>query len=126
LRERLAAIGVAFVQWGVERPRLFQLLFEHGPRHHDIRAVNQAAQAVWLESQAQVAEAIRSGLIRSSVDAGVYTQLLWATLHGIVWLATTELIHGAIIDNGAIDAKERAELLAKSLVSLVFAQTTAG
>lgn len=119
LRERLARIGVAFVRWGVERPKTYQLIFEHGPRHHDIPAVDAASQRIWQDSQRQVAQALDSGLIRRDVDPGVYTQLLWATLHGIIWLATTEKVHGAVIASSADTAEERAVILAKSLVAMV-------
>lgn len=119
LRERLRVRATWFVRWGLEHPNTYRLIFEQAPRTQDIGAVAATAREVWRRHQELIAEALSCGLIRHDVDPSVCAQLWWATLHGIVWFATAIRFESAIFPKDDAGARERAELLAESFVTMM-------
>jgi AcrR family transcriptional regulator len=87
-RERLVALGRAYITFGLHNPEYYQLMFmqradflmqcrvgEDHPRIETLKGLQQAVQ-----------EAINAGALRPG-DAESYSDALWAAVHGIVALA---------------------------------------
>lgn len=119
LRERLRMRAIWFVRWGVEHPNTYRLVFEQAPRTPDIGAVAATAREIWRRHQELMTEAIDRGLMRCEVDPSVNAHLWWATLHGIVWFATTIRFESTIFPRDEAGASERAEMLAESFVTMM-------
>ncbi|MGH8778759.1 TetR/AcrR family transcriptional regulator [Paraburkholderia sp.] len=92
--ERLKAIGRAYVAFGVAHPETYRLIFMEDPSYTDAAFVGVAADAesgdaalrLMVDSIEQMKAA---GRLPASVDAAVWTEAFWATLHGIVALRLT-------------------------------------
>ncbi|MBV8261455.1 MAG: TetR/AcrR family transcriptional regulator [Paraburkholderia sp.] len=118
-RERLHAIAHAYVAYGCDHPRTYELIFmahkERGPRAMRQRALPDAAGAPEEPAKpacgAQLLAATLSGLEQPGgmhADCGLLAQALWAMLHGVVMLTLApngfeRAAHGPVID-AALDA----------------------
>lgn len=77
--EELAAVGVAYVRFALERPALFRVMFgEPCNRDHDERAA--ATEAVTLYVRAIVERVFPRG------DPGALATAIWALVHGLAFL----------------------------------------
>jgi AcrR family transcriptional regulator len=93
--ERLKAIWRAYVAFGVEHQQTYRLIFMEDPTYVGA-AFESAAQAGDDAGEAAfrlVADALdemkAQGRLPASADSNVWTEALWATMHGIVALRLT-------------------------------------
>jgi AcrR family transcriptional regulator len=93
--ERLKAIWRAYVAFGVEHQQTYRLIFMEDPTYVGA-AFESAAQAGDDAGEAAfrlVADALdemkAQGRLPASADSDVWTEALWATMHGIVALRLT-------------------------------------
>ena len=82
----LAAIAGAYVRFGLERPRLYELMFVGPPsiKFASGAATPAPASAAFAIVAAAVAEA---GVTAARIDT--VTEVVWASLHGLVTLSIT-------------------------------------
>ena len=122
-RERLHAIAHAYLSYGCEHPRTYELIFmahkergrHAGPRAMRQREVPDATGApeepARLACGAHLFAATLSGLAQAGgthADCGLLAQALWAMLHGLVMLTLApggfeRAAHGPVIE-AALDA----------------------
>jgi len=122
-RERLHAIAHAYVAYGCDHPRTYELIFmvhkergaHAGPRAMRRRALPEATGAPEEPAKpvcgAQFFSAALSGVMQAGgirADCGLLAQALWAMLHGVVMLTLAphgleRAAHGPMID-AALDA----------------------
>jgi AcrR family transcriptional regulator len=82
----LTALAHAYVRFGLDRPRLYEVMFVGAPAiAFAVDDTPRPAQAAFALFAAAVAE---SGLERSKVDTA--TEVVWAALHGLVMLSITQ------------------------------------
>jgi AcrR family transcriptional regulator len=93
--ERLKAIWRAYVAFGIEHQQTYRLIFMEDPTYVGA-AFESAAQAGDDTGEATfrlVADALdemkSQGRLPASADSDVWTEALWATMHGIVALRLT-------------------------------------
>ena len=87
-RERLAALGHAYIEFGLKNPVYYQLMFM---KRHDMMFESRTEEkAQMIDSfgvlQQAVEEAMRAGIIRRG-DAETTATVIWAVVHGITSLA---------------------------------------
>ena len=88
--ERLAAMGRAYIDFGLQNPAYYQLMFM---QRGDFLMAQRAGECEpridsFSVLQQAVRDAINAGAMRSG-DAAPYADALWALVHGIVAMATT-------------------------------------
>jgi len=115
LRRRVAA----YLDWGIEHPGMYRLMFEH-PAEKPVDAARAAARARWLDRDREllahvfedVPEEYRSAL--EVVDAG-----LWGTAHGLVSLIISGRMFGQLGRAIGVDeAKARAQRIIEGILVL--------
>jgi len=115
LRRRVAA----YLDWGIEHPGMYRLMFEH-PAEKPIDAVRAAARSRWLDRDREllgqifetVPEEHRSAL--EVVDTG-----LWGIAHGLVSLIISGRMFGPLGRAIGIDeAKARAQRIIEGILVL--------
>src|SRR5215212_2372121 len=87
---RLAALGRAYIDFGIQNPAYYQLMFM---QRGDFLMGNRAGECEpRIDSfgvlQQAVRDAINAGALRTG-DAAPYADALWALVHGIVAMAIT-------------------------------------
>jgi AcrR family transcriptional regulator len=91
--ERLRRAGSAYVEFAVENPQHYRLMFmtQRPPiEDEDTSGVNDPSRNAYAFLRATVAEAIDKGLFRPELtDANLVAQTIWAALHGTVALQIT-------------------------------------
>ena len=88
--ERLAAMGRAYIDFGLQNPAYYQLMFM---QRGDFLMAQRAGECEpridsFSVLQQAVRDAINAGAMRSG-DAAPYADALWALVHGIVAMAIT-------------------------------------
>lgn len=109
--DQLAALGRAYLQFGIDHPALFDLMF----RPHQLRVDDAALRAAKAESFSvleHVAAAAQGRALNRGSAAGQQALLAWALVHGLVVL----LRNGALQDATGIHSGREATELAQSLV----------
>jgi AcrR family transcriptional regulator len=86
--ERIIALGRAYLAFGLQNPVYYQLMFMQRVDFltHEQADKGQPRLATFLVLQQAVQQAIDAGVLRSG-DAEVYSDVLWAVVHGMVSLA---------------------------------------
>ena len=86
LADDVAGLGVMYIQWALDNPRLFELMF--GPQ---VAGISTSADLDAAASQAMtplatgVAQAIEAGIFREA-DPTTIVASLWAQVHGLTLL----------------------------------------
>ena len=86
--ERLIELGRAYVNFGLQNPMYYQLMFVQRTdflMHHQA-GENQPRIAAFRVLQQTVQQAIDAGILKSG-DAESYSDVLWALVHGMTSLA---------------------------------------
>jgi len=114
--EQLAGVAVAYVQFALERPALFRMMFgEPCDRDNDERVAATAAVSLYVRAIVE--------RIFPDADAGALATALWALVHGLAFLhldgkldATTPSVMAARVTAAiqALLAATRPPLLAES------------
>lgn len=77
--EQLASVAIAYVQFALERPALFRIMFaEPCDRDNDERAATTAAVALYVR---EIVERVFPG-----ADAEALATAIWALVHGLAFL----------------------------------------
>ncbi|MEJ2205008.1 MAG: TetR/AcrR family transcriptional regulator [Gemmatimonadota bacterium] len=87
--ERIHRLGEAYVEFGLENPKHYQLMFMAAHRHdHSTGPVKgDPGEDAYAFLRQTVAEAIDGGRFRPEFDdADQVAQMLWAALHGLISL----------------------------------------
>jgi len=97
-RERLLALGRAYIRFGVEETDAYRLMFSlaqpNPSRHPDLR---EAELRAWRPLRAAIGAAIDAGLLAGDPD--VLASLFWSSVHGLVSLhVAAKLVHGVDVD----------------------------
>jgi AcrR family transcriptional regulator len=91
--ERLRRAGSAYVEFAVENPQHYRLMFmtQRPPiEDEDTSGANDPSRNAYAFLRATVAEAIDKGRFRPELtDANLIAQTIWAALHGTVALQIT-------------------------------------
>ncbi len=105
----LTAIASAYVRFGLERPRLYELMFVEPPViAFAVADTPRPAQAAFASFATAVAE---SGLGPTQVDTA--TEVVWAALHGLVMLSITKRLRP-----GRAAHRARLEQLTAAIVAI--------
>jgi AcrR family transcriptional regulator len=109
--DRLAALGRAYIDFGLANPALFDLMFRPVELHPDDPALRQA------QSEAISILGAAAGDLEPSADGSLnprsWTLLSWALVHGLVVL----IRNGALHDEARPDDAAAAAALARSLTT---------
>jgi len=92
--ERLSRLGEAYVQFAIDEPDAYRLMFElKQPPAARSAEVCDAEDGGWLPIRETIGDAVNAGLLEG--DANELAHLFWAGLHGIVSLHLAgKLNHG--------------------------------
>lgn len=83
--ERLSRLGSAYVQFALDEPDAYRLMFElKQPADAATAALREAEHRGWAPLRDAVGEAVAAGLLQGGSDQ--LAHLLWAGLHGVVSL----------------------------------------
>jgi AcrR family transcriptional regulator len=108
-QQQLAALGRAYIDFGLSQPALFELMFAPGELHADdpelIAAQQQAIGSL------TVAVSRLAGIDTTPPDTPKLALISWALVHGLVVLARDGALQGAPLTH-ATDATELAHSLA--------------
>ncbi len=106
LRRRVAA----YLDWGIEHPGMYRLMFEH-PAENPVDPARIAVRARWLDRDRELLSAVFEGVPeehRSALD--VVDDGLWGVAHGLVSLIISGRLFGPLGRAIGIDeAKARAQ-----------------
>ncbi len=82
---RLVALGDAYVQFALEEPHAYRIMFEldQTPASHD-QELRCAEANAWNELRDSVVYAVRAGVVAG--DPNLLAHCYWAALHGVVSL----------------------------------------
>jgi len=115
LRRRVAA----YLDWGIEHPGMYRLMFEH-PAEKPVDAARAAARSRWLDRDRELLAKVFETLpeehrsVLEVVDAG-----LWGTAHGLVSLIISGRMFGQLGRAIGIDeAKARAQHIIEGILVL--------
>lgn len=81
---RLQALGEAYVEFAMEHPARYQLMFRSSQTDADMPLLSDAAQAAWAALAIAVAATRGTEPARDSSDP--HAALAWATVHGLALL----------------------------------------
>ena len=97
-RERLACLGAAYVQFAIDEPDAYRLMFElKPPPEVGSDAMSRAEERTWLPLRDSIVAAVDAGLLAH--DPEQLAHLFWAALHGIVSLHLAgKLTHGLSLE----------------------------
>lgn len=114
--ERLRQGAHAYLDWGLQNPGMYRLMFEWGYLGDISPESVFARRASWRRSRSLIEFGVSQGTFRRDLDSAVAADLMWATCHGLTSLA----ISGRMFGNpGTVDAtvvRERSAALADALV----------
>lgn len=96
--QRLSLLGDAYVQFAIDEPDAYRLMFElkpsEAPRSDKLL---EAAERAWAPIREAAGSAVEAGVLRG--DAHELAHLLWAGLHGVVSLHLAEKFrHGLALE----------------------------
>lgn len=88
--ERIIELGRTYIDFGLEHPQYYQLMFMQRPDLLALKRLgeSQSRLASFQHLQNAVQQALDAGVLRPGAVQG-YTDALWATVHGLVSLAIT-------------------------------------
>lgn len=116
-RERIRNRARGYVRWALEHKGMYRLMFQHD----SIRPLDSETGAVQprslRDSQRLIQDAIDSGELDLSVDAGTMARINWAALHGIVSLSLSGRLFGSPDSIGMETVEEQARALADEFVN---------
>jgi AcrR family transcriptional regulator len=82
---QLAALGRAYVRFGIEHPEAYRLMFElDQPLPDDFPELREASRAAWLPIRSAVEAVVEVGVLEGDPD--VVAHVFWSGVHGIVSL----------------------------------------
>jgi AcrR family transcriptional regulator len=87
--ERLRKIGMAYVDFGVEKPNHYRLMFMTARAHDEIKTLEKGnpEEDAYAFLVATVAEGIAKGRLRPELkDPHLVAQAAWAGVHGVISL----------------------------------------
>jgi AcrR family transcriptional regulator len=84
-RERLRSLGLAYVEFGLDHPAVYRLLFVDQPMTR-LSPAPTAPGAGYRLLVDRVAEVAAAGGLPADADPDQVAMLLWATVHGLVTL----------------------------------------
>jgi AcrR family transcriptional regulator len=102
--ERIRQIGRAYVQFGVQNPNHYRLMFmtEH---EHQLEKPNDPGHSAYAFLESAVQEAMAAGLFRESLShGGLVAQTLWACVHGVTSLQIVKCKAG-LVDFAPLDVR---------------------
>ncbi len=88
VRDRLARLGRAYVQFGIQNPAHYQLMFMQRPDYLERTdsTTPQTIAGIFALWRSVVEEAMHAGILRQA-DPTSTGDILWALLHGVVSIA---------------------------------------
>jgi len=89
--ERCEAICLAYVGFGIDNPETYRLIFMDAPKlsNEMFCPPDQEADAAFAFLTQTVEQAIAAGRLKPHLQAEMVSELLWASMHGIVSLHLT-------------------------------------
>jgi AcrR family transcriptional regulator len=107
-RERLSAMGVAYLRFAQERPAHFRVMFGRDlAASHGFRGVGDLAQACFRELMGEVSRAQAAGAVAGR-DPRPPALALWSALHGLASLRADGLLERQGLTRGrGVDALAR-------------------
>jgi AcrR family transcriptional regulator len=97
--ERLARLGSAYVQFAVDEPDAYRLMFElKQPEAGRSAALREAEDRAWAPLRETIEAVVDAGHLRG--DPHEVTHLFWAGMHGVVSLQLAgKLSHGLALED---------------------------
>ena len=86
--ERVVAIGLAYVQFGITNPETYRLIFMDSPKLSNEMICHDEDDAFAFLTHT-VDEMVGAGRLKSHLSSEMVAHLLWASMHGIVSLHLT-------------------------------------
>lgn len=127
--ERIGAIGRGYIQFGIEHPNHYRLMFmtkhDAAPEACDMARKNDPDEDAYAMLRMTVEQGLAEGRFRPDLtDAAVISQTLWAAVHGVVALTITKS-EDAWIDWAPL--KDRTDVMVDSILAglIVGARKTA-
>ena len=115
--DRIAAMGLAYVEFALEHPQRYRLMFRSElSRSEDPDAATEADAAggqAFGTLMAAIQDAADRGLLRDGIDAGAAAVTAWSGVHGLASL----VLEGAL--GIRPDQRERTRHLADNVVALI-------
>ena len=116
-RRRLAALGAAYIDFGLANPALFELMFAPDHLHRDdaelVAAQREAIAALTMTVKTLV------NVDQTSTDTPTLALISWALVHGLVALTRHGALRAATATTQAGDAKGLADSLVEAFVRYV-------
>jgi AcrR family transcriptional regulator len=109
-QKRLAALGRAYIDFGLANPAMFDLMFRPGELHAEDPALRQAQQEAIGTLSSAVAQLSAAGSAAQSVPP--LSLISWALVHGLVVLARDGALQAAAGAAGPVAPAELARQLA--------------
>ncbi len=98
-RARLAALGHAYIRFGIEERDAYRLMFSLAqPNPNAYPELRRAERRAWRPIREAVGAALEAGVLRG--DADVLAHVFWSGVHGLVSLHVADkLAYGARIED---------------------------
>jgi AcrR family transcriptional regulator len=92
--DRLVSLGAAYVQFAIDEPGPFRLVFGSHVAELDLAALPETATP-GRRAKERLRRAVREFVTtaRANVDPEVLMQMLWAQVHGMAWLVVEKELH---------------------------------
>jgi AcrR family transcriptional regulator len=115
LRRRVAA----YLDWGIEHPEMYRLMFER-PAQKPVDSARDAARSRWLERDRELLALVFADLPQQASEAlDVVDTGVWAVAHGLVSLIISGRMFGPLGRAIGIDeAKARAQQIIEGILVL--------
>ncbi len=85
--QRIRNGAYAYVEWGIQNPGMYRLMFEHARTNVPSPETVTARRHSWKFTRSLIAEAVESGELGKIEDLDAATNTIWATLHGLTSLS---------------------------------------
>ncbi len=85
--QRIRNGAYAYVEWGIQNPGMYRLMFEHARTNVPSPEAVTARRHSWKFTRSLIAEAVESGELGKIEDLDAATNTIWATLHGLTSLS---------------------------------------
>lgn len=92
--ETIRSAAHAYLDWGLENPAMYRLMFEWGYLGDISQEAIFARRRSWRRSRQLVERAVESGLFRRDLDSAVATDVMWVASHGLTSLSISGRMFG--------------------------------
>ena len=92
--ERLRQGAHAYLDWGLQNPGMYRLMFEWGYLGDISEEAIFARRASWRRTRNVIERGVEEGLFRPDLDSAVAADTMWVGVHGLTSLALSGRMFG--------------------------------